>query len=239
MPEKDVNGITGDPAGIWSDYDQIYVLDSELKSIHGYKMPRRNYSPHVVSGPTEVKYPENSTQRVGYYSAQDPEHRSVSWSLYPSGDHHYFDIGGGYLHFKSPPNYEDPKDTNGDNVYQLVLIATSGKFAHTFFPVKVTVTDVLGEQPMFADTSTTRTVEENTLEGENIGDPVEAVNPDDDPIHIYSMSGTDAASFDFSTSTGQIITKAALNFESKSSYSVRVSIRDGENEDQSLSTSTD
>ena len=98
---------------------------------------------------------------------------------------------------------------------------------------------MLGEQPMFTDTSTTRTVEENTLAGENIGDPVEAVNPDDDPIHIYSISGTDTASFDFSTSTGQIITRDALNFESKPSYSVRVSVRDGENEDQSLNTSTD
>ena len=203
------------------------------------KMPRRNYSPHVVSGLTYVEYPENSTHNVGHYIAQDPENRSVSWSLYPSGDDQHFDIYDGFLRFSSPPNFEDPKDSNGDNIYQLVLRASSGEFAHTYFPVKVKVTDVLGEQPMFTDASTTRTVEENTLAGENIGDPVEAVNPDDDPIHIYSMSGTDAASFDFSTSTGQIITRDALNFESKSSYSVRVSVRDGENEDQSLSTSTD
>ena len=239
LPEKDVNGITDNPAGIWSDNNLIYVLDSELKSIHGYKMPRRNNSPHVVSGPTYKGYPENSTDFIGPYRAQDPENRSVSWSLYPSGDHQHFNISGGYLYFNSPPNYEDAKDINGNNIYQLILIATSGRFAHTYFPVKVEVTDVLGEQPMFTDTSTTRTVEENTLAGENIGDPVEAVNPDDDPIHIYSMSGTDAASFDFSTSTGQIITRDALNFESKPSYSVRVSVRDGENEDQSLSTSTD
>ena len=239
LPERDVNGITGDPAGIWSDYDLIYVLDSELMSIHGYKMPRRNYSPHVVSGSTYVGYPENSTDYIGPYRAQDPENRSVSWSLYPSGDHQHFDISGGYLYFNSPPNFEEPKDVNRDNVYHLVLIATSGNYAHTYFPVKVKVTDVLGEQPMFTDTSTTRTVEENTPAGEDIGDHVEAINPDDDPIHIYSMSGTDAASFDLSTSTGQIITKAALDYETKSSYSVRVSIRDGENEDQSLSTTTD
>ena len=239
MPERDVNGITGNPAGIWSDYDQIYILDSDAYEISGYKMPRRNYSPHVVSGLTYVEYPENSTHNVGHYIAQDPENRSVSWSLYPSGDDQHFDIYDGYLRFSSPPNFEDPKDSNGDNIYQLVLRASSGEFAHTYFPVKVKVTDVLGEQPMFTDTSTTRTVDENTLAGENIGDPVEAVNPDDDPIHIYSMSGTDAASFDFSTSIGQIITRAALDYETKDSYSVRVSIRDGENEDQSPSTSTD
>ena len=239
LPERDVNGITGNPAGIWSDYARMYVLDSVDKTINGYSLPKRNYSPHVVSGPTEVEYPENSTHAIGPFRAQDPEDRSVSWNLYPSGDHEYFYISGGYLSFKSLPNYEDPKDSDEDNVYTLILIVTSGNFAHTYFPVKVTVTDVLGEQPMFTDTSTTRTVAENTPAGENIGDPVEAVNPDDDPIHIYSMSGTYAASFDFSTSTGQIISKAALDYETKSSYSVRVSIRDGENEDQSTSRSID
>ena len=241
LPERDVNGITGNPAGIWSDYGLMYVLDSVDKTINGYSLPKRNYSPHVVSGPTEVEYPENSTHGIGPYRAQDPEDRSVDWTLYPSGDDQYFYIDdySGYLSFKSPPNYEDPKDSDGDNVYTLILIATSGNFAHTYFPVEVTVTDVLGEQPMFTETSTTRTVEENTLAGENIGDPIEAKNPDDDPIHIYSVSGADAASFDFSTSTGQIITKAALDYETKASYSVRVSIRDDEDTDANTSTSTD
>ena len=239
LPERDINGITDNPAGIWSDYTQMYILDSQSDAISGYSLPKRNYSPHVVSGRSYVEYPENSTETVGTYHAEDPEGRTVSWSLYPSGDHQYFDIYGGYLHFKSPPNYEDAKDSDENNVYELILIASSGNFAHTYFPVRVEVTDILGEQPRFADASTTRTVEENTPAGENVGDPVEAINPDDDAIHIYTLGGTDAASFDFSTSIGQIITRAALDYETKDSYSVRVSIRDGENEDQSPSTSTD
>ena len=240
LPESDVNGITGYPAGVWSDYSQIYVLDSDSLDIFGYKMPSRNYSPHIITGRSYVEYPENSTDDVGTYEARDPEGRPVNWSLYPTGDSEHFGIThSGKLYFKQPPDYEDAKDDNGDNEYHLIITASSGEFAHSYFPVRVQVTDVLGEQPMFIDTSTTRTVEENTLAGENIGDPIEAKNPDDDPIHIYSVSGADAASFDFSTSTGQIITKASLNFESKASYSLRVSIRDGENEDQSPSTSTD
>ena len=239
LPERDINGITDSPAGIWSDYASMYILDSVSDEVSGYSLPKRNYSPHVVSGRSYVEYPENSTETVGTYHAEDPEGRTVSWSLYPSGDHQYFDIYGGYLHFKSPPNYEDAKDSDENNVYELILIASSGNFAHTYFPVRVKVTDVLGEQPRFADASTTRTVEENTPAGENVGDPVEAINPDDDAIHIYTLGGTDAASFDFSTSIGQIITRAALDYETKDSYSVRVSIRDGENEDQSPSTSTD
>ena len=240
LPESDVNGITGNPAGVWSDYSQIYVLDSEAKEISGYRMPQRNYSPHIFSGLSFVKYPENGTDSVGTYEARDPEGRLVNWSLHPTGDSEHFGIThSGKLYFKQPPDFEEPKSEDKDNEYHLIITASSGEFAHSYFPVRVEVTDVLGEQPYFPDASTTRTVEENTLAGENIGDPIEAKNPDDDPIHIYSVSGADAASFDFSTSTGQIITKAALNFESKASYSLRVSIRDGENEDQSPSTSTD
>ena len=48
LPESDVNGITGNPAGVWSDYSQIYVLDSDSLDIFGYKMPSRNYSPHII-----------------------------------------------------------------------------------------------------------------------------------------------------------------------------------------------
>ena len=240
LPESDVNGITGNPAGVWSDYSQIYVLDSEAKEISGYRMPQRNYSPHIFSGLSFVKYPENGTDSVGTYEARDPEGRLVNWSLHPTGDSEHFGIThNGKLYFKQPPDFEEPKSEDKDNEYHLIITASSGEFAHSYFPVRVEVTDVLGEQPYFPDASTTRTVEENTLAGENIGDPVEAINPDDDPTHIYSLSGGDAASFDFDTSNAQITTKAALDFESKPSYSVRVSVRDDEDEDENPSTSTD
>ena len=55
--------------------------------------------------------------------------------------------------------------------------------------------------------------------------------PRDSDTLIYSFGGTDVASFDFNTSTAQIITKSELNYEAKSSYSVTVSVRDNEDLD--------
>ena len=231
IPEWDVIGINDDPAGIWSNYGRMYVVDSTEKTIYGYSLPRRKLSPHVISGRTYVEHPENSTENIERYSATDPVNRSISWSLFPSGDHQYFEIYDGYLSFKSPPNYEDPKDIDPtDNIYHLVLIASSGEFTHTYYPVRVEVTDVPWEQPYFPDPSTTRTIEENTTAGQNIGDPVVA-EPRDSDVLVYSFGGTDAASFDFNTSTAQIITKAELNYEAKPSYSVTVSVRDNEDKD--------
>ena len=54
-------------------------------------------------------------------------------------------------------------------------------------------------------------------------------NPSD--TLTYSLSGTDASSFDIDSSTGQILTDAALDFEEgKSTYSVTVEVRDSKDD---------
>ena len=82
-----------------------------------------------------------------------------------------------------------------------------------------------------------RCVEENTPPGINIGDPISATDPDetgDDALEFgntltYKLGGTDAASFDIDSSTGQLITKAPLDAEgSETPYTVTVTVDDGE-----------
>ena len=80
--------------------------------------------------------------------------------------------------------------------------------------------------PVFTDgDSTTRTVAENTASGTNIGDPVAATDADNDVL-TYGLSGTDAGSFSIVSTTGQLQTNAALDYETKTSYSVTVSVSD-------------
>ena len=105
-------------------------------------------------------------------------------------------------------------------------------------PVTINVTDV-NETPAFDEgDATTRSVEENTAAGENIGNPVKATDIDGDTL-TYSLSGTDAASFDLDTSTGRIKTKAALDYEARNTYSVTVEVTDGETNSGQPDTSTD
>ena len=79
--------------------------------------------------------------------------------------------------------------------------------------------------PVFTDDSTTRTIAENTASGENIGTAIAATDPDNDTL-TYSLGGTDAASFSIVSTSGQLQTLAALDYETKSSYSVTVSVSD-------------
>ena len=80
--------------------------------------------------------------------------------------------------------------------------------------------------PVFADATATRSVAENTAANTNIGSVVTATDADGDTL-TYTLEGTDAASFAIVSTSGQIQTKAALNYETKSSYSVTVKASDG------------
>jgi len=77
--------------------------------------------------------------------------------------------------------------------------------------------------PQFVDPSgrTSRRVDENTAAGESIGVPVTAFDDDDDLL-IYTLVGTDAASFDVVRSNGQLLTKAPLNYEVRRRYAVEM-----------------
>ena len=70
-----------------------------------------------------------------------------------------------------------------------------------------------------------REVNENVAPGTFVGDPVTA-DPEDGDVLTYTLEGTDAASFDIDEATGQIKTKAALNFEGDSAYEVTVRATD-------------
>ena len=72
---------------------------------------------------------------------------------------------------------------------------------------------------------TSRKVAENTEAGQSIGSPVSA-NDEDGDLLIYSLGGTDAAFFGISRNTGQLMTRAALNYEAKRSYAVIMAATD-------------
>ena len=81
--------------------------------------------------------------------------------------------------------------------------------------------------PIFTEgASTTRAVAENTATGVNIGSAIAATDADNDTL-TYTLGGTNAASFGINSTTGQLRTRAALDYETKRSYTVTVTVSDG------------
>ena len=87
--------------------------------------------------------------------------------------------------------------------------------------------------PVFSGTTATRTVPENSTVGTSVGAVVTATDADNDTL-TYSLEGTDAASFDIDSGTGQIKTKSGVTYNheaTKNSYSVTVKASDGTESD--------
>ena len=80
--------------------------------------------------------------------------------------------------------------------------------------------------PEFSDGTATRSVLESSPAGDPIGIEVTAVDRDRD-ILTYTLEGTDAGSFDIDPQTGQILARAALDYEAKATHSVTVVANDG------------
>ena len=105
----------------------------------------------------------------------------------------------------------------------------------------ITANRVVGEneRPAFPSSEDgLRTVRENTGAGMSVGAPVAAADPERDRL-TYSLSGQDAASFSIVTTTGQIRTRATLDFETQPSYSVTVEVHDGHDRSGNASTTID
>ena len=71
-----------------------------------------------------------------------------------------------------------------------------------------------------------RSLAENTATGTRIGSPVSASDPQGDAL-TYSLGGRDADLFDIVPTSGQLVTKEPLDYETRSRYSVVVTVHDG------------
>ena len=107
----------------------------------------------------------------------------------------------------------------------------------------VDVRPTTNELPAFTDTPpVTRSVGQGTSAGRSIGSPVRATDPDSDDVLTYLLqSGQDADKFDIDPATGQLRTRAVLDYdpEGQNEYTVVVAVHDGFGPTYSPSNSVD
>ena len=130
----------------------------------------------------------------------------------------------GQLRTSAALNYETQSS------YAVTVSVSDGKGGADSINVTINVTDVdePNSAPVFNEgTTTTRSVAENTASGQNIGAAVTATDTDTSDTLNYTLGGTDAADFGIVSSSGQLQTSAALDYETKDSYAVTVSVSDG------------
>ena len=99
-----------------------------------------------------------------------------------------------------------------DTSYQVRVKAHNGEGESPYSRTGEGKTEAGNRPPTFSTETTTRSIQENTPAGQNVGARVRATDLDGDTL-TYSLDETGAATFDIDESTGQIKTKAALNYE--------------------------
>ena len=180
--------------------------------------------------PTALNVIENTAAGVDIgdpVTATDPEGKTVTYEL-DDGDGAAFEIDDTTGQIKTKASLMD----EAQDTYTVTVTASDDDGNEAEHVVTITVIDA-NDPPEFSDeipqgeTGITRSVAENTAASEPVGDPVAATDEESDTL-TYSLAGTDAASFDIDTTSGQIKTKDPLDFEGGTTrYSVTVSVHDG------------
>ena len=100
----------------------------------------------AVSGQSNIDYEENGTGSVATYIAAGPDADMATWLLSGEDMGDFSISSSGVLTFNSSPDYENPMDMDGDNVYEVTVTANDGTYT-AIRDVTVTVTDVDEMEP--------------------------------------------------------------------------------------------
>jgi hypothetical protein len=196
----------------------------------------QNQAPAIDSPSSPLTVSENTTT-VTTITATDPDNDTLSFSLVESADRNLFtlDTTTGVLTFQSAPNYEAPADSDGDNIYEVGIKVEDGNGSSDTQTLQITVTDV-NEAPSGLGLSN-NTILESAAIGSTIGQ-LYNTDPDTSDSHTYTLvSGVgDTGNGNFRIEGNQLLTNAALDYETQTSHSIRIRTQDsgGNISEQSL-----
>ncbi len=170
----------------------------ELDENLTYTIYRSTASAPSFGSTNEVFYEENKEGTVHQAIAHYPL-TSFTYSLGNSNDNNLFTIDGtnGEILFKSSPDFESPEDLNGDNKYEINIVASGGGQQISQL-VTITVTDVDEDAPVFTSPANINFVENSTA------DAYKAKATDDNPISYAITGGADANFFKIGEITGVV-----------------------------------
>ena len=139
---------------------------------------------------------------------------TVTWSITGGADAALFAINPttGALTFRNAPDYENPNDTGGNNVYDVIVTATDGGNNTANQAIAVTVRDVDEVAPSI------------TGPGGGAGDASSAISVDEEQTAVTTLTasetvtwsitgGADAARFAIDSATGTLTFVAAPDYE--------------------------
>ena len=161
-----------------------------------------------ITGPKRLQFPENGTEPVASYEAEDPEGTAIRWEIEDSDEEHFRISEDGVLSFITPPDYENPVDFRLNNTYEIRLLAfDSGSPSRSGrLQVSIEIKRVNELDPVNGETQSSIAEDHSGPIGQ-----YEAEDPEGDAV-AWSLSGPDVALFQIDEA-GTLSLNAALDFE--------------------------
>jgi|GEM_PF-6806084 len=170
-------------------------------------------APVFSSGDT-ASVAETITDAEAVYTAQasDPDGTAVTYGLNGADAGSFaIDPDSGVVTFIATPDFETPGDSDGDNVYDILITATDGNGETATQPVTITVSDAAETGPVF-EGDTFITVSENTFPTGYT--PVAVPEIEGSEVTYAITGGADGALFALDDTTGELRFQAPPDFES-------------------------
>ena len=197
-----------------------------------------NTAPEINSngagGTAMISIAENTTAVTTVTATDADANTTITYSISAGADKNLFQIDAttGVLSFKSAPDFEAPKDSGGDNIYDVTVRATDNAGASDEQGIAVSVTDAANEnraptKPVLSANS----VAENSSTGTVIG-VLSATDADGDTL-TYALINNAGGKFALNT-TGSgasavtsLVVNGALDYEAAMSHQITVQVSDG------------
>ena len=197
----------------------------------------------ISTSATELRQNENRTSRLYTYRATDPERGAISWSV-GGVDGRFFAIDNrGQFAFSesTPPNFEQPGDLDGNNVYEVEIQAGDG-VSTDVLSVRVTVREVNEGPEISRIGSPPGSVPENQDQTQVLA-RYTATDPEGGAVSRWRTSGTDGGDFVINEE-GELRFRAAPDYDRPAdanrdnTYIFRVEVSDGRNTGSFVETVT-
>ena len=187
---------------------RVYVLDVVEVS--------PNNAPAFTEGESTTRTVAENTASGenigGPVSATDADEDTLTYTLGGTDAAHFsIDSASGQLQTYAVLDFEDR------STYSVVVTVSDGHGGSDSIVIGIIVSNVFETPPNIAPLiaegeRATRTIHENAALGAKVGNPIFATDADNDKL-TYKLSGVNASQFSINSSTGQILTKAILDYE--------------------------
>ncbi len=218
-----------------ADHNNIYLVsvavgDGTNTVTQDIQVTVTNVDESPTFGSATTATVSENTATVQTVTANDPEGKPLAFGIAGGADQAKFSINtfSGLLTFLAAPDFEQPSDSDHDNVYDVQVGVSDGSHLVTQ-TIHVTVTNA-NESPSITSAALVNVAENGTA-----ALTVSATDPEQNSL-TYSLSGgTDAGLFNIDGTSGAVTFKSAPNFENPADanhdnvYLIQVQASDGVN----------